>query len=395
MKEEAIPKFPELGTAPVGIEPYISADYFELERERVFRRSWLYVAREEELADTGDYLVRDLAVAKASLLLVRGGDGQIRAFHNICRHRGNKLVRAHNGGARYFTCGFHGWVYDLGGNLVKIVDEPQFYGINKAEISLVQVHAQSWQGFIFVNLAPRPAETLHQWVGEIADQYDHYFDHKTLLSDYRAVVACNWKVALDSFDETYHVPTLHRHSIPDVTFNPNRPPRFLNAEVFKRTHRWSLYGNPEHKPTYAEGIAINFGPSTFLVSNDRSKSLPEGVNPTRDPNWAFDIFVIFPNFMCLTGDGWYWPIEFWPLDSQHTLISQRIYHFKPANAGERISQEFMRTRSRDIVREDLNTLENIQASLNSRAIPHLYLSEQEVLIRHRLKIISDMVSAPK
>ena len=75
---------PELGTAPVPIEPYISQEYFNLERERIFRKVWLNVGREEEIPQPGDYLVKDLPVCGASILLVRGKDGRLRAFHNVC-----------------------------------------------------------------------------------------------------------------------------------------------------------------------------------------------------------------------------------------------------------------------------------------------------------------------
>ena len=84
--------YPDLGTGPVSVEPCISPSFFARERERIFRRTWLNVGRESDVAKPGDHLVKDLAVAGASVLVVRGNDGVIRAFHNVCSHRCNKLV---------------------------------------------------------------------------------------------------------------------------------------------------------------------------------------------------------------------------------------------------------------------------------------------------------------
>src|SRR5690348_5260708 len=123
-------QYPELGTGPVPVEPCISPDYFELERERVFRRAWLNVCREEEIPNPGDFLVKDIAVVNASILLVRGKDGLIRAFHNVCRHRGNKLAWAgdrQGSSCKAFQCRFHGWTYQLDGRLASVPDENKFF----------------------------------------------------------------------------------------------------------------------------------------------------------------------------------------------------------------------------------------------------------------------------
>jgi len=106
-------QYPELGTGPVPIEPYISQEYFDLERERIFRKVWLNVGREEEIPKPGDYLVKDLPVCGASILLVRGKDGRIRAFHNVCSHRSNSWCGTAAARARCspvsFTGGPTGW----------------------------------------------------------------------------------------------------------------------------------------------------------------------------------------------------------------------------------------------------------------------------------------------
>ena len=85
-------QYPDLGTGPVPIEPIVSPEYFALERERIFRRTWLHMGRVEQIPEAGDYFVKELPVCRTSILVVRGKDGQVRAFHNVCSHRCNKLM---------------------------------------------------------------------------------------------------------------------------------------------------------------------------------------------------------------------------------------------------------------------------------------------------------------
>ena len=123
----------------IPVEPNISAEYFEREREHIFKHVWLKVGRVEELPRPGDYLVRDLATLRTSLLIVRGADGVLRAFHNICRHRGNRLEKSCAGSTKSFFCGFHGWTYDTNGQLVHIPQEADFGAVKKEQLGLVPV----------------------------------------------------------------------------------------------------------------------------------------------------------------------------------------------------------------------------------------------------------------
>src|SRR5262245_31601121 len=96
--------YPELGTGPIPIKRYVSRDYFEKERERIFRTAWLNIGRVEQLPKPGDYFVKELAICNTSILVVRGKDGTIRAFHNMCSHRGNQLVWNRKGTCQAFSC---------------------------------------------------------------------------------------------------------------------------------------------------------------------------------------------------------------------------------------------------------------------------------------------------
>src|SRR3954449_10030424 len=172
--------YPELGTGPVSYEDSISPEIHELEREAIFKRSWLNVGRVEQLPRKGSYFTKELAVANTSIVVVRGMDGEVRAFHNICRHRGNKLVwndfpaEEVNGTCRQFTCKYHGWRYDLDGSLNFVQQESEFFDLDKDDFGLVPVQTETWQGFIFVNLDPDNTTSIGDYLGELGAGLEGY-----------------------------------------------------------------------------------------------------------------------------------------------------------------------------------------------------------------------------
>src|SRR5215467_6627647 len=213
--------YPDLGTEPISYEDSISPEFFEAEREAIFKRCWLNVGRVEQVAKAGSYFTRELAAAHTSIILVRGSDQKIRAFHNICRHRGNKLVwtdypeREDRGTCRQFACKYHGWRYSLDGKLTFIQQEEEFFGVDKEKYGLVEVKLDVWEGFIFVNLSREPVEPLREFLGEMARGIEGYPFHKlTHAFRYRAEVKANWKLFMDAFQEFYHAPVLHKRQIP-------------------------------------------------------------------------------------------------------------------------------------------------------------------------------------
>ena len=121
-------KYPDVGTGPVSTEPHISPAFFDLERERIFKRHWLNMGRVEEIPNSGDYFVRELVICNLSILVVRGNDSVVRAFHNVCPHRGNTLVLNERGRCPgRFGCGFHSWAFTTEGKLAFVPDEENFF----------------------------------------------------------------------------------------------------------------------------------------------------------------------------------------------------------------------------------------------------------------------------
>ena len=167
-------------------------------------------------------------MAKTSIIVVRGNDGEVRAFHNICRHRGNKLVwqdfprEETSGTCRQFTCKYHGWRYGLDGACTFVQQEDEFFDLDKADYGLVPVHCDVWAGFIFVNLDDTPRWSLREFLGPMVTALDGYpFDRMTERYEFRAEVDANWKIFLDAFQEYYHVPALHPQQVPAAVRKPD------------------------------------------------------------------------------------------------------------------------------------------------------------------------------
>jgi phenylpropionate dioxygenase-like ring-hydroxylating dioxygenase large terminal subunit len=207
---------PDLGTAPVSYEDSISPELYELERDAIFRRTWLNVGRVEQISRIGSYFTREIDVLSTSIVVVRSSENQVRAFHNICRHRGNKLVwndfprEETSGMCRQFTCKYHGWRYDLEGALTFVQQEGEFFDLDKADFGLVPVECDVWEGFIFVNFDRDNATPLREYLGEFGRGLEGYpFGELTQVYKYRAEVGSNWKLFIDAFAEFYHAPILH------------------------------------------------------------------------------------------------------------------------------------------------------------------------------------------
>jgi phenylpropionate dioxygenase-like ring-hydroxylating dioxygenase large terminal subunit len=365
-----IKEHPDLGTAPVPTETCTSPELFELERERIFRRSWLNMGREEDLPEPGSYVVRDLAVANTSVLLVRGKDRKIRAFHNVCVHRGNRLVDEEKGLCKgRFVCRFHSWAYDTAGRLTFVSDEANFYDIDKSSLGLKPIAAEVWEGFIFINLNPHPSESLAEYLAGIVQQIHGYpFDQQRLLCRYRLEEKANWKVILDAQNEVYHLPFLHI-TYPD--FCPLNEQKFSRIQKFTRFGRHTAYStelNPDHKLTPVESIAIGVNPRGGQVH-------PSMIG------W-FDFYTVFPNFCMLFLAGTYVTYNIWPIAVDRSVWEISMYQPATSKPSERFAQEYNRCRLRDLLQEDASNHEAIQASLNSGALSHFQLQDEEIQIRH-------------
>ena len=386
--------YPELGTGLMSTEPYYAEDHFEREKVNLFRRVWLKVGRVEELPDEGSYFVRDLSFADTSILVVRGQDGEIRGFHNICSHRGNKLVWDPVGKVTGFSCRMHGWTYLPDGRLRTVPDENMFYDLDKDACGLSPVHLDVWGGFIFVNLAADAPESLTEYLGEAGSRLAEYpFERATERYTYATELHCNWKVAVDAFTEAYHVVFIHGEwGAGTFTSADNPLCQIPYCGLLDRHAVFGVYGNPEYQPRPTEAVAQQWG--SMFTKRDGSAPgwLPASVNPGGSDKFSFEMTHLFPNFLIHVVDGTYFTHEFRPIATDRTLWEGNTYYVPPRNAGERFSQEYAHLLMRENWLEDTTAMEAVQSTLKSGAKQSFWLHDQEILIRHTRKVVMDYVN---
>lgn len=369
----------------------MSEDYFRLELERIFRRCWLVVGRVEQIPTVGSFFVHEVPALASSILVTRAASGAVRAFHNTCTHRGNRLVAECVGRRTRFVCGYHGWTFDADGALRAVPDEAQFRRLDKAALGLRPVAVEVWNGFVHVNLATAPAESLPAALGSMAVLLDDYpFASLERVATYSCSVRANWKVCMDIGAEAYHVRFVHRASAPDSHVSDANPLAHLLGVWLRGRHRsTSLAANPAHELRPAEALVARHAPT--VVQAGGAGALPSCLNPARVSSWGFDTHVLFPNFGLLLAGQWYVTHAYWPVSVRETRWETTLYTLPPATAGERLSQEYSAVFTRDLIREDWAQVERVQSGLESRAIAHIQLSDQEVMVRHAAKVVDDVV----
>jgi phenylpropionate dioxygenase-like ring-hydroxylating dioxygenase large terminal subunit len=381
-----------LGTAPVPIEPYVSPAWFERERTHVFRRSWLCLAREENLPEPGSYVARDVDIWRTQVLITRAQDGKLRAFHNVCQHRGNLLAPCPAGTTKAFACTFHGWGYDLEGRLRVVPDEPAFFGLDKSRFGLKALACEVWRGFVFVALDPDQA--LPAAMADLDALVAGYDFALPVVGSYCAEVNGNWKVFMDAFQEAYHVIGLHAKTVMATFVDETNPFCHLtSARICARNRSLGVYGNPAHRMRPSETLAFELGVASTYTPDMAANALLDtpGLNPEKDRNWAFDLHIVFPNMALLVGLGWYAQMQFWPQAVDRTRYEVRIYMQPPRDAGDAISQEFNKVMLYDVLLEDLYTIENTQRVLRSGANTHLQFSDHELACRHAYETVARML----
>lgn len=186
---------------------YVGESMLEIEHERVFAQSWQLLAHREQLAEPGDHVVEQ--IGKVPVLIVRGQDGVLRAFANVCRHRAGPLALCNGKGAKSLQCKYHGWTYALDGQLRSAPEMQGAKEFDVSEIHLPTLHVHEWQGLVFVSLGDEvPAfEEVYAGIVKRIAPIDLSAMRFARRESYE--LDCNWKVYVDNFLEGYHLPHVH------------------------------------------------------------------------------------------------------------------------------------------------------------------------------------------
>ncbi|NKI15983.1 Rieske 2Fe-2S domain-containing protein [Spongiibacter sp. KMU-166] len=188
---------------------YLSEKFARLEKEYLWPKVWQVVCREEEIPRVGDYVTYE--VLDESFVIVRTDAETIKAYHNVCQHRGRRLVEGCGRKAR-LRCRFHGWTWNLDGSLAEVLDRSDWDGcedMSDADLALKEPLIDFWQGFVFINMDSN-AEPLEKYLDPVPSYCDGFEFSKMRFHWSKSVrLPCNWKVALEAFNEGYHVAATH------------------------------------------------------------------------------------------------------------------------------------------------------------------------------------------
>jgi choline monooxygenase len=177
-----------------------------IEADEIFARTWQVVGHRNQILHPGDYFTAELV--GEPLLILRGADGEVRGFYNVCRHRAGPPAEG-CGSRKVFRCGYHGWTYDLDGQLISAPEFDNVQAFDPAEFALAPVRVEEWSGLIFANLDPR-AEPLIKSLGKLPQQAERFGLAKMKLFERRTYdMKCNWKTYVDNYLEGYHLPSVH------------------------------------------------------------------------------------------------------------------------------------------------------------------------------------------
>lgn len=199
----------------VSPERYYSRACMEAEWQGLWTRSWTCAGRSADIAAVGSWFRYDLG--RESFIVVRTAEDRIEAFHNVCPHRGNRVVRGDFGTSERFTCSFHGWQWKLNGQPQLITDVGTFKpGVLKGRLNLKPVRCDTWAGFVFINMDEN-AEPLHAFLAELPHYMASYrMEEMHVVKDVVVELDANWKVVLEAFLESYHLQETHPQAKPFV-----------------------------------------------------------------------------------------------------------------------------------------------------------------------------------
>lgn len=403
----------------MNVDAYISEKFFEKEKEAIWKKSWLLAGRVSDLPDNGSYFVFDIEVIGASILVIRGSDNEIRAFHNICSHRGHKLCNSFCGRAAKLVCKFHGWVYNTTGDVFNVPWEEEFEHLDKEDAALSPVKLDSWGGFVFVNLDIAAVEPLSSFLRGFPDALESYLTDNNWVWELGHSFECNnnWKLGLEGTNEAYHANSTHAEVIfgqfgvrdqkvtlfpegggvqsrltlyqPEVKQRSSEPLKKAGIEA-------AVSSKDEHEASamqssgasFVEKLAMKYTtrPVGMFVdkafSNRNSKEAAgshEGaINLEQAPNWMFDGYTLLPNVFLLFVRNKMTVFQYWPQTVDSCIFQFDSFYIDEAhNFGGLFARMQRGVMESDIAPQDIFIWERIQENFKAGYITDTYLASAE------------------
>lgn len=414
---------------------YISRDIVRLEAEKLWPKVWQVACRSEEIPRPGDFV--EYQIARQSLIVVRTAQDTIRSFHNVCQHRGRRLVNG-SGNTKGFRCGYHGWRYDLNGACAEIADGSDYVSLRKEDVRLKEISVDAWAGWIYVNF-DNEAEPLSDYLAPIPQYLDAFELGEMRIAWYRStVLRANWKTVMDGFIEGYHVPATHpqnrqyfdrrslsfrhgKHSrqtfapdslgfaVPDRTLGISEPedPRVLLKRYVetRKTELDAIFTDRHRKAAEALMKQVPAGTPANEVMTRFSKNLAElqakdgaaNLNITIDQIYAagWD-WHLFPNHAILPSPDGALCYRFRPNgdDPNRSIMDiWSLIRFTPGEEPTWKHEFYSDWRERDwgrVLTQDFTNFEQVQAGLHSDGITDMLINPlQETAISNYHQVLRD------
>lgn len=373
------------------VEYYTSPEVFRREQDMIFRRVWLMVGRVDEVPETGDFIKRHIPPLKADVIITRGKEGQVRAFHNTCSHRGVALVCQERGNSLTFRCPYHAWTYRIDGSLAAIPSEEDFPHVKKEENGLAPIHLDTWAGFIFLNFADEPEVSLHEFLGGLDDMLEGApFEQFPFYVSVTDEIDCNWKNLVNAFNEGYHVSILHNKTLrPMVVPKENPHLHYLDIKSFGPHSAGTVQRNFDYDPdapvltwVYSQMLPTS-APDKKAIEEGRAGFYEHpGINRLKIPNFGTETITIFPNISIQPLANGYLFYQFWPISEGRMLTEVRNYsRHAPRNLREEFALANTLAATRDVVVEDMAMSRLQQIGLESGGKTYQNFGENEPLLR--------------
>ena len=340
---------------------YSDPEFAALEAERIFRPSWQVVCHETDLANEGDWHTLDYF--GESVIVTRGKDRALRAFTNVCRHRGSRLVDGASGCAKKLVCPYHAWTYDLDGRLTGVPDSASYPALDKGKAGLVPVELETWRGFIFVRLeddgGPSVAQMMAPYEAMIAP---YRFEELEALG--RVTMrprGVNWKNVGDNYSDGLHIPVAH----PGLT-------RLFGKSygIEADAHVDRMWGDMQDRPS------ANWSEAMYQRILPPVPHLPAAAQRhwlyfKLWPNVAFDIYPDQVDFMQ------------WLPTGPETCTIREISYVLPDDRREMRAARYLNWRiNRQVNAEDTQLITRVQEGMRSRSFTMGPLSDKEVCLKH-------------
>ncbi len=264
---------------------YVSEAFFEQERERIFKRDWFCVGRTDAYSKPGDYFTFDLA--GQPILIIRGKDRKLRAMANVCRHRMSKIVEG-RGNTRSLVCPYHGWTYNLDGQLRGAPGMRRNTAFQKTDYRLPEIRLEEWLGWVLVTLNPEapPVSTLLTEVEEMVGDYrmENYRQAFFEVFEWNT----NWKVLAENFMESYHLPVCHAKTIGGVS-------RVDEVECPDGREAFN-YHTLQKDPEFTLSVAH---PNNSILKGER--------------RFTTYLLAIYPSMLITLTPGYFWYLSLYPV----------------------------------------------------------------------------------